>query len=294
MIADYSKYLKERLKQAPDRVKEVQKAVSSLEKRKYALDEHKDVIRREFLGAVQRYLFGFYEDAVYHSCFAAEYALLHLLTENLNAGEKVQIHGRMNRPLNEKTVKVNYARKTTERMLEGKIVSPNQKSETERVLLEELKKQEIQIRTEIPFGFRQIIRECKRIGLIDETTSDLANQLNDIRDTHLHPQNFISALISQYRNFLKMPGITQSLFYRMVPGMKTIVTMPDYSWAAKDTVRERVEKQVEQYFEEIRVKMRKFQIKELLEMVGYDYYFRRIAQQSLDLSFQVLTRTGFY
>lgn len=294
LIEDYFKYLKERYDQAPERVREIQKAVSVLEKRGYALDVQKDVIRREFLGSVQRYLFGFYEDAIYHSCFAAEYALLHLLTENLNSNRKMHIHDRMNKPLKEKIVRGNYARAVTERMLEKKVISSAQKSEAERVLLEEFKRQNIPIRTEVAFGFRQIIRECRRIGLIDETTSDLANKLNDIRDTHLHPQNFVSALISQYRDFLKMPEITQELFYRMIPGMKTIVTMPDYSWAAKDPVRESVEKWVKEYFDEIEEKLRRLQIADLMKMVEHDYYFRKIAQQSLDLAFQILTRIRFY
>jgi len=294
LIEDYFKYLKERYDQARESAREIQKAVSVLEKRGYVLEVHEDVIRREFLGPVQRYLFGFYEDAIYHSCFAAEYALLHLLTENLNSNRKMHIHDRMNKPLKEKIVRMNYARAVTERMLEKKAISSAHKSEAERVLLEEFKRQNIPIRMEFAFGFRQIIGECRRIDLIDETTSDLANKLNDIRNTHLHPQNFVSALISKYRDFLKMPKTTQELFYRMVPGMKTIVTMPDYRWAAKDSVRESVEKQVKEYFDEIEEKTRKLQIKDLMKMTEHDYYFRKIAKQSLDLSLQVLTRIGFY
>jgi len=234
LIEDYFESLQQRHQQPSERAAEISEVITALEVRGFALEEHRDVIRREFLGSVQRYLFGFYEDAIYHSCFAVELAFLHLLEENLDIQRKTQIHDKMNRPLNEENVKKNYAKAVIGSMTEDKMVYVSKQLAAEKILVEEFEKQKIRIRTSFDFGFRQIIRECKGKDLIDKTTYDLANKLNDIRDTHLHPQNFISALILQYKKFLNVPKLVQRTFYRFFPGSEVVVTMPDYSWAAKD------------------------------------------------------------
>jgi len=107
----------------------------------------------------------------------------------------MQIHDEMNKPLNEKAAEKNYAKVVVEKTRETKILSSVNESEAIATILDEFEKQKILIRAESSFGFRQIIKECKKVGLKDEETHDLANKLNDIRDTHLHPQNHISDLI---------------------------------------------------------------------------------------------------
>lgn len=291
---EYFKYLKDRYHESSQRAQEILELVNALDARGFALEEHRDVIRREFLGSVQRYLFGFYEDAIYHSCFAVEFALLHLLEGSLDERAKDQIHDRMNKPKSEETIKRNYVNEVINRLTKDGIIVSERNSEAKRILFEEFRNQEVRVRTSFAFGFRQITRECKRKGLIDSRTFELANKLNDIRDTHLHPQNFISGLISQYKRFLEVPKPMQGIFFRFVPGLKVMTTMPDYGWSAKDTVKKEVEKEVDWYFSDVRSSLKRLQVPKLRELLVHDFYFRQRAQQSLKLSFQILRKIGFY
>lgn len=294
LIENYFKYLRGRYGEARDRASEIKKAVSAVEAKGIIIKEHRDVIRTEFVGSIQRYLFGFYEDAIYHSCFAVEFALMHNLSEKLGSQRKKEIHGKMNTMLNEKAIAKKYANTVIRRMIENKLITPGKEMEAVHVLIEGLNNQELRLRTESMFGFRQIIRESKKEGLIDQTTCDLANKLNDIRNTYFHPQNFVSAMILQHKAFLKWPKIVQAYFATTIPLLRVLATFPDYSWAAKDQAREEAEKKVVEYQKEMEKNVKGMRIKELWGMLGRDAYFRKIANDSIDLSFQILVRIGFY
>ena len=98
LIKRYHNHLNQQLKIAPERCKDISEILNFLSKYGFELEDKKDLVRIEFLGSVQRYVFGFYEDAIYHSCFATEQALLQILDEKLTDDEKEEVYERINHP----------------------------------------------------------------------------------------------------------------------------------------------------------------------------------------------------
>ena len=84
-------------KRAKQQGSDIHTILDKLRKYDYELREDSDLPRLEYMGAVERYLFGFYEDSIRNSLTSVEIGLIVKLNEVLSEKEKQRIFQEINR-----------------------------------------------------------------------------------------------------------------------------------------------------------------------------------------------------
>ena len=79
------------------RGKEIIEILEKLGEFKNEILELEDLARQEIRASIQKYLLGFYEDSIHHSCASVEMGLLIRLEQKLTEEEKEKIHEEINR-----------------------------------------------------------------------------------------------------------------------------------------------------------------------------------------------------
>lgn len=209
--------------------KEITDILEGLSRFPIGVHQDRDLPREEFRGAVQRYVLGIYEDSMYHSSFSIEMGLIVRLNEKLEHKEKIVIHEAINRRRNPQS---------------------------------------------FTFGRIKNLSEERRLGILKKNTIKAVDEILEIRNSHIHAQNFISATIIQSHRHLKRDSrfeqqiemalkrepawkrfvirflLRRFLKLQYLQRKKTIESMSDFRWCARDNILNSVIDDIENYFEE--------------------------------------------
>ena len=262
---------------ARNRAKDILPILESLNKYRTGIWEDEDLAREEFRGAVQRYLLGYYEDSIYHSCFSVETALLICLNKKMNNKEKMEEHNLINRKKRPKY---------------------------------------------LTFGRIKYKCESSKYNIINPSISNMIEEIIDIRNSHIHAYNFISAIIIQrvkhlnnqyfYLQDIENLNFLQKLFFMLLSRnmsieileekLKAYMSLSNFTWCSKNNLREQVENSVEEYMKNVKKLVKNFllarnnlKIKEmwdnlrnLYNELQIDAYFKKRSLKTLKLTYQIL------
>lgn len=87
---------KEGKKRAKKRIEDVIHLVPTMSKYDYVLRDHNDLPRMEYMGAIEKYLVGFYPESLYNSINSVELGLVIKLNAELSAIDKEEIYRKIN------------------------------------------------------------------------------------------------------------------------------------------------------------------------------------------------------
>lgn len=277
-------------KEAFKRSRDLDKIFAKLCLYRVGIHEVEDLPRQEFRCAVQRYVIGLYEDAIYHACFSVEMALLIKLDEKLSENEKSAIHEAINKT-------------------EGKPVSF-----TFGTMFNRAKAKEVGIISGVELSKKFVTLIEKRNTYI-HVNNFLSGLIITLKKKEIVEIESILKDIAELENIPIVGGVIQR-FYPGIPRLKSylkeqltlIMSLPDFSWCSKDKHRLNTERQVEEYMKRLEhIKKEKVDtssaykkilsaiklrgtIKDVLSMV----YLKGQSLEILEYSFEILKEIGIF
>jgi len=283
---DYLKQLMKRIKwlnwrgrrSVSSRGKEIKEILEGLSQYEIGITEDRDIAREEFRGAVQRYLCGFYEDSIYHSCFSVEMGLLIKLNEFLTADEKEILHERINQRRNP----MSFTFGTIKSKCEANHILSGSANELANGILG---RRNSHIHAHNFVSAAICIRRKSQ-----EDYFRLGEMIRSIEEQGSLQRRFIIKILNQ----LLTPEHIQRF--------ETLGNLSDFKWCSKDRIRESVEEDVEAYVrntspiiqefleDSSKLRLRKAisSIKKLYEYSRPDAYMKKRAYGILKDSYNVL------
>lgn len=232
-------------KEALKRSKELDKIFAKLCSYKGGIHELEDLPRQEFRGAVQRYILGFYDDAIYHACFAVEIALLIKLDGKLSQKEKRSIHETIN-PKEGKPLSFTFGAMFNKAQEKNVGIISGKKLSKKFVTLIEKRNTYIHVNN---FLSGLILTLQKKDPEIESILKDIENIEN---------RQFVGRIFSI---FLKLPILKLYLTEQL----RLIRALPDFSWCSKDKHRQNTEGQLEEYMNKLTTSKKKWICHQLLK-----------------------------
>jgi len=277
-------------KEALKRSRDLDKIFAYLCHVRQGIIEVNDLPRQEFRSAVQMYLIGFYEEAIFHACFSIEMALLVKLDNRLTADEKGKIHDAIN---TEKGKPSSFTFGAMFDKAKAKDVGIISGAELVRKVVALIEKRNTYIHASNFLSGLIIVLKRKEIAKMEAVLRDI-----------------------EYLENLRIAGRVIQRVYPIIPRVKTYVTeqlrflrsMPDFSWCSKDKIRLSAEAQVEEYIKRLeRVKKERVdtssvykkivsavKLKGTVEEILSDVYLKDQSLEVIECSFDILRELGFF
>lgn len=217
--------------QALTRTKDIEKYLEKLSKYPIGFYQLEDLPRQEFRASLQRYVLSFFGDAIYHSCFSVEVALLIRLDERLPEEEKIEINKKINSK-SDKPMSFTF----------GAMFNLAQKRQLEIIKDKKLRKK-IEILLEKRNRYIHVTNYLSGLILtfkkqvVPEIESKL-KEIETLKDIELFGKILNSIGLANVKGYL-----TEQLYL--------LKTLPDFSWCTKDKHLENIEKQINDYVIEL-------------------------------------------
>jgi hypothetical protein len=231
-LVDSIEYLNRKgRKKAIKRGKEVIGIFEELGEFKNEILELEDLARQEFRASIQKYLLGFYEDSIHHSCASVEMGLLIRLEQKLTEEEKEKIHEEINRKKG-KPLALTFG-EIFNRAKEKQIGIVSEKSLAKKI--------------EVLISRRNTYVHVSNVlsGIIISLKKLALPEIIDMLDIIPNAGMIRGYILSRYEDLL-------------VERQKMLNEIPDLAWCTKDNQREFIQNAVEENWYE------------LLKLVGID------------------------
>jgi hypothetical protein len=77
--------------------------------------------------------------------------------------------------------------------------------------------------------------------------------------------------------------------------MSAVMSLPDYKWCTKDSAREEIEKSIQSFWHGQLQSLSQLDLRKFLELTfERQAWFRRRAEEALNIAFEILCGIGFY
>jgi hypothetical protein len=186
--------------------------------------ELEDLARQEFRASIQKYLLGFYEDSIHHSCASVEMGLLIRLEEKLTDKEKEKIHEEINRKKG-KPLALTF----------GEIFNMAKGKEVGIICEKKLAK-----KIEVLISRRNTYVHVSNVlsGIIISLKKLALPEIINMLDSMPNVNKVGKFILSKYDDFL-------------IERQRMLSEIPDLAWCTKDNQREFIQNAVEENWNEL-------------------------------------------
>jgi hypothetical protein len=279
---------KEEKEKAFKRGKELEPIFGQIAKYPMGISSLDDLPRQEFRGAIQRYLIGFCDDSIYHSCLSVEIALLILLETHLSKQEKDLIHAGINTKT-EKPISFTFGA-ILEKCRQKNLIIDKKIIEKIEALIE---KRNMYIHASNFLSGLIVTLKENSVPEIDKILRDFET---------LEKQPLVGRIAKM--NYTRLPQLRGYLIQQK----ELFEKMPTFEWCSKDKHRENAEHGVKQFIGKLE-DMKKSRVdttslynklisaanlrSSVKDIIG-ESYFKDESFDILSKSFEILTDLGLF